>query len=113
VIFVGFNLTFFPQFILGIEGMPRRYFEYAPQFQFLNVLSSAGASILAAGYVLPLVYLTWSTLHGARAAGNPWGAKGLEWQTRSPPPVENFDVPPKIPERPYDYDPAAAEESRR
>ena len=113
VIFVGFNLTFFPQFILGIEGMPRRYFEYSPHFQLLNILSSAGASILAAGYVLPLIYLTWSVLHGARAADNPWGAMGLEWQTRSPPPVENFDAPPRIPERPYDYDPEEAEETRR
>jgi cytochrome c oxidase subunit 1 len=113
VIFVGFNLTFFPQFVLGIEGMPRRYFEYAPQFQFLNILSSAGASILAVGYALPLLYLTWSIRHGPHAGPNPWRARGLEWQTRSPPPVENFDLPPKVPRRPYDYDPEAAEAERR
>jgi cytochrome c oxidase subunit 1 len=111
--FTGFNLTFFPQFILGVEGMPRRYFEYSPHFQFLNILSSAGASILAVGYALPVLYLTWSMRHGPRAGGNPWGAEGLEWQTRSPPPVENFDVPPRIPRRPYDYDPEAAEKARR
>ena len=113
VIFIGFNLTFFPQFILGLEGMPRRYFEYAPQFQFLNILSSAGASILAAGYALPVLYLTWSIRHGPHVGRNPWGAKGLEWQTRSPPPVENFDVPLRIPERPYDYDPEAEEAKRK
>ena len=83
--FVGFNLTFFPQFILGYLGMPRRYHAYPPEFQVLNVLSSAGASILAAAYLLPLAYLIWSLLHGERAPANPWGATGLEWQTPSPP----------------------------
>ena len=114
VIFVGFNLTFFPQFILGYRGNAAALLTAMRRdFQLLNVLSSAGASILAAGYVLPLIYLTWSVLHGARAPDNPWGAKGLEWQTRSPPPVDNFDAPPRIPDRPYDYDPEAAEEIRR
>ncbi len=108
IIFVGFNLTFFPQFLLGAGGMPRRYHEYAPEFQLLNVLSSAGASILAAGYLLPLLYLPWSLRFGARASGNPWDARGLEWQTASPPPVENFETPPVVPERPYDYRPQAA-----
>ena len=102
-IFVGFNLTFFPQYLLGIEGMPRRYHVYPPEFQVLNVLSSAGATVLAAGYLLPFFYLAWSLGFGARAAANPWRAIGLEWQTRSPPPVENFDTPPQLPRRPYDY----------
>jgi len=111
VIFVGFNLTFFPQYVLGASGMPRRYHEYAPEFQLLNVLSSAGASILAVGYLLPLLYLPWSLRFGARASANPWDAKGLEWQTPSPPPVENFEAPPVVPERPYDYRPRAPAQS--
>src|SRR6201999_1401832 len=78
-IFAGFNLTFFPQFILGYLGMPRRYHAYAPEFQALNVLSTAGASILAIGYLLPLVYFLWSLRYGQPAGNNPWGATGLEW----------------------------------
>jgi cytochrome c oxidase subunit 1 len=101
--FVGFNLTFFPQFILGYLGMPRRYPEYPPEFQVWNVLSSAGASLLAFGYVLPLVYLLWSLRYGARAPANPWKAKGLEWETASPPPIENFHVTPVVTEEAYAY----------
>ena len=77
IIFLGFNLTFFPQFVLGYLGMPRRYHVYPPEFQVLNVMSTAGASILAVGYVLPLVYLIWSLRYGAVAGMNPWKAKGL------------------------------------
>src|SRR5213078_3569895 len=91
IIFAGFNLTFFPQFILGYLGMPRRYHVYAPEFQVLNVLSSAGASILAVGYLLPLVYLIWSWKYGKVAGPNPWGATGLEWTTASPPTRDNFE----------------------
>jgi cytochrome c oxidase subunit 1 len=105
VMFIGFNLTFFPQFILGYLGMPRRYFSYAPEFQVLNVLSSAGASILASAYLLPLAYLIWSLLYGARAPANPWGATGLEWQTPSPPPTVNFTQTPLVTEGPYAYPP--------
>ncbi len=105
VIFIGFNLTFAPQFILGYLGMPRRYHSYPPEFQVLNVLSSAGATILAAGYLLPLGYLTWSLFRGARAPANPWGATGLEWQTPSPPPTKNFAVTPVVTEPPYTYPP--------
>jgi cytochrome c oxidase subunit 1 len=103
MLFLGFNFTFFPQYLLGIAGMPRRYHEYPPQFQTLNVLSSAGAVILALGYLLPLVYLGWSLRHGARAPDNPWRATGLEWQTTSPPPVENFGVTPVVVREPYAY----------
>ncbi len=109
LVFVGFNLTFFPQFLLGLEGMPRRYHVYPPQFQFLNLFSSAGAGILAIGYLLPLGYFAWSLRRGAPAGPNPFGALGLEWQTRSPPPTHNFDVAPTLPTRMYDYDPRAAE----
>ncbi len=108
VIFLGFNLTFFPQFILGYLGMTRRYASYSPEFQVLNVLSSAGSVILAAGYLMPLGYLTWSLFRGERAPDNPWGATGLEWKTRSPPPKENFAVIPTVTEGPYNYPPPAA-----
>jgi cytochrome c oxidase subunit 1 len=104
-LFVGFNLTFFPQYLLGYEGMPRRYHTYPPEFQLLNVLSSAGAAVLAVGYLLPFGYLLWSWFRGAPAGDNPWRASGLEWQTRSPPPTENFDVPPDGGRDVYDYHP--------
>ncbi len=105
LIFFGFNLTFFPQFILGYLGMQRRYVAYPPEFQIWNVLSSAGASILAVGYVLPLFYLGWSLRRGPRAGANPWAATGLEWRTTSPPPPHNFDVTPTVTRPPYQYHP--------
>ena len=104
VIFVGFNLTFFPQFMLGYLGMPRRYAYYPPEFQVLNVMSSAGASILGIGYLIPLVYLVYSLRYGPVAGANPWGAKGLEWRTPSPPPTENFEVTPTVTEEAYAYE---------
>ena len=96
LVFLGFNFTFFPQYLLGIAGMPRRYYEYAPEFQMLHVLSSAGAVILALGYLLPLFYLGWSLRWGARAPANPWQATGLEWTVASPPPVDNFEHIPHV-----------------
>ncbi len=102
-VFFGFNLTFFPQFILGYLGITRRYATYAPEFQVLNVFSSAGASILAVAYVLPLFYFGWSLLYGRRAPANPWGATGLEWQTPSPPLKENFLSTPVVTTGPYNY----------
>jgi len=104
VIFVGFNLTFFPQFLLGYLGMPRRYHAYPEEFQVLNVLSSAGASVLGLGYLMPMIYLTWSMRYGPRASANPWGATGLEWKTPSPPPTENFDHVPIVTEEAYNYE---------
>jgi cytochrome c oxidase subunit 1 len=103
IIFIGFILTFMPQFVLGYQGMPRRYHVYAPEFQVLNVLSTAGASILAVGYALPLIYLLWSLKYGPKAGPNPWRATGLEWQTPSPPPPENFPVTPVVTHEPYEY----------
>ena len=103
LVFVGFNLTFFPQFVLGYLGMPRRYAFYPEEFQVLNVMSSAGASILGVGYLIPLIYLIWSLRYGPLAGPNPWGAKGLEWQTPSPPPTENFEETPIVTEEAYAY----------
>ncbi|MGD0694711.1 MAG: cytochrome c oxidase subunit I [Terriglobia bacterium] len=109
VIFIGFNLTFFPQYMLGYLGMPRRYAVYPAEFQVLNVMSSAGASILGVGYLIPLVYLFWSMRYGPVAGPNPWGAKGLEWTTPSPPPTFNFETTPVVTEEAYAY---ASEEAR-
>jgi cytochrome c oxidase subunit I len=103
VIFLGFNLTFFPQFLLGYLGMPRRYHMYPPEFQVLNVMSSAGASILAVGYLMPLVYFLWSLRYGQVAGPNPWGATGLEWEIDSPPPTHNFHGVPVVTDHAYAY----------
>jgi cytochrome c oxidase subunit I len=103
MVFVGFNLTFFPQFLLGYLGMPRRYHFYPEEFQVLNVMSSAGASILGVAYVIPLVYLLWSLRYSPVAGPNPWGASGLEWQTSSPPPTHNFAVTPVVTQEAYAY----------
>jgi cytochrome c oxidase subunit 1 len=104
IVFIGFNLTFFPQFILGYMGMPRRYHSYPPEFQILNVLSTAGATILAVGYLLPMCYFLWSMRYGKPAPANPWNAAGLEWQTHSPPPTFNFDEQPVVTWEAYNYD---------
>jgi cytochrome c oxidase subunit 1 len=105
VIFVGFNLTFFPQFVLGYLGMPRRYHVYPEEFQVLNVMSTAGASILGAGYLIPMAYFLFSLFFGKKV-DNPWDAKGLEWTVPSPPPPHNFDVVPTVDDLPYGYDQA-------
>ncbi len=103
IIFVGFNLTFFPQFILGYLGMPRRYASYPPEFQVLNIFSTAGASILAIGLIIPLIYLTYSIFFGAKAPANPWLLPGLEWRTASPPPTENFEETPIVTWEAYEF----------
>ncbi len=103
ILFIGFNLTFFPQFILGYLGMPRRYHAYPPEFQVLNVLSTAGATILAIGYLLPAMYLLWSLKYGKIAGANPWRAAGLEWKVQSPPLTINFPEIPIVTEEAYAY----------
>ncbi|MEO6390861.1 MAG: cbb3-type cytochrome c oxidase subunit I [Pyrinomonadaceae bacterium] len=107
IVFIGFNLTFFPQFILGYMGMPRRYAAYPPEettWQVLHILSSAGASVLALGFLIPACYLTWSMFYGKKAEANPWNLPGLEWQTASPPPTENFAVTPVVTHEAYDFE---------
>ena len=103
LVFVGFNLTFLPQFLLGWLGMPRRYHSYPEEWQVLNVMSTAGASILAAGFTMAIAYFCWSLFFGKPAGDNPWGAKGLEWEIASPPPPHNFDEVPIVTEEPYAY----------
>jgi cytochrome c oxidase subunit 1 len=108
LVFVGFNLTFFPQFVLGYLGMPRRYYSYPDEFQVLNVLSTAGSTVLGLGYVLTFSYLVYSLFRGAKAPANPWGAKGLEWEeASSPPPTFNFDKDIIVTEPAYDYRPGS------
>jgi cytochrome c oxidase subunit 1 len=104
IVFLGFNLTFFPQFVVGYLGMPRRYWQYPPEYQVYNVLSTAGASILAVGYLLPMVYLLWSLRYGKPAPDNPWQATGLEWRTPSPPPTFNFEETPVVTWEAYEYE---------
>ena len=101
--YFGFNMTFLPQFVAGYLGMPRRYHTYPAEFQVYNVMSSAGAAVLAAAYLLPLMYLTWSLFHGMRASNNPWGATGLEWAIESPPTTHNFHHTPRVVCGPYEY----------
>ncbi len=86
--------------------MPRRYHVYPPEFQVLNVLSSAGASVLAVGYLLPLIYLTYSIFAGAKSPADPWGTKGLEWEIPSPPPTENFGITPIVTHGTHQYAPS-------
>jgi cytochrome c oxidase subunit 1 len=110
LVFVGFNLTFLPQFIVGYLGMPRRYHAYPDEMQVLNVMSSAGASVLGLGYLLPVIYLIYSLKKGAVAGPNPFGASGLEWHTQSPPLTENFLEVPEVISEPYEYEHIVAKE---
>ena len=105
ITFVGFNLTFLPQFILGYLGMPRRYHYYyfAPEFQAYHIMSSAGASVLAVGLIMPVIYLLWSLKYGEPAGKNPFHAVGLEWTTQSPPPTTNFETTPVVTWEAYEY----------
>ena len=105
LVFVGFNLTFFPQFILGYMGMPRRYHSYPEEWAVLNVLSTAGSSVLGFGYLLPVIYLTWSLKYGKVVTErNPWGARGLEWELVDPvPDPHNFERTPIVTRPAYDY----------
>jgi cytochrome c oxidase subunit I len=103
-VFVGFNLTFVPQFLLGNAGMPRRYYSYPDQFHVLNVCSTLGAYLLGAVMVFTLGYLIVALFTGKRASANPWGSRGFEWRVASPPPTENFEAPLDPTIGCYDYD---------
>lgn len=103
-IFVGFNVTFFTQFILGAKGMPRRYYNYLDQFQPLHAFSSVGSWIMAVGFIIMGAYFVHSLFKGRKIGSNPWGGLTMEWETGSPPPTENFAQPPQVTHGPYDYD---------
>ncbi|QQS42925.1 MAG: cytochrome c oxidase subunit I [Acidobacteriota bacterium] len=103
LVFIGFNLTFFPQFILGYQGMPRRYAAYPEEFQVLNIFSTAGASVLGIGMILPVIYLVGSLINGKSAGPNPWLLPGLEWRTSSPPPTFNFEKTPVVTWEAYSF----------
>ncbi|MDR9415767.1 MAG: cytochrome c oxidase subunit I [Gracilimonas sp.] len=103
LIFVGFNLTFLPQFIMGSQGMPRRYYNYIDQFTIFHQTSTIGSYILGVGFLLIAYYLFISMIRGEKAPANPWGSRGLEWQATSPPDLHNFDHTPVIINGPYDY----------
>ena len=103
LVFIGFNLTFFPQFILGYLGMPRRYASYPEEWQVLNIFSTAGASVLGVGMLMPVLYLAHSLIWGKSAGDNPWMLPGLEWRTSSPPPTENFEKTPIVTWEAYEF----------
>lgn len=103
VVFIGFNLLFFPQFILGYMGMPRRYASYPEELQVLNIFSTAGASVLGVGFIMPVFYLVHSLFFGKKAADNPWLLPGLEWRTASPPITENFESTPIVTWEAYEF----------
>ena len=96
LVFIGFNVTFFPQFIMGYMGMPRRYYDYIPEYTPYHVISSIGSYIMAIGFLLTLFYLLHSLVRGKKAPANPWGGRSLEWQCPSPPPHDNFAVQPTV-----------------
>ncbi len=109
LVFIGFNMTFFTQFIMGSRGMPRRYYTYQEQFHQLHSFSTIGTWVLAAGFIIMAVYLFYAVAKGKVAGNNPWGALTLEWQTTSPPPHHNFERQPIAVHGPYDYDTVMAE----
>jgi cytochrome c oxidase subunit 1 len=96
IVFIGFNLTFFTQFMLGSHGMPRRYYDYQPEFQVYHVISTIGSYIMAVGFLMTAGYLIQSLISGAKAPANPWGGRSLEWQCASPPPHDNFKEQPRV-----------------
>lgn len=102
-VFIGFNVTFLPQFVLGKQGMPRRYHDYLPQYADLNMLSSIGSGLIGIGFLITFTYFVWSLFKGEKATQNPWGGKTLEWQLPSPPGEHNFAIVPEITAGPYEY----------
>jgi cytochrome c oxidase subunit 1 len=103
ILFIGFNMTFLPQFIMGSQGMPRRYFNYVEQFQTLHQYSTVGSWILGVGFIIIAIYLVISMRSKEKAPSNPWGSRTLEWMTSSPPTHHNFDYTPVVVHGPYDY----------
>ena len=103
LVFIGFNVTFFTQFIMGSLGMPRRYYNYLPQYAPYHLVSTVGSWIIALGFFITAAYLLASLFKPMDAPDNPWGGTTLEWQTSSPPPTENFEVTPVVTQEAYTY----------
>ncbi|QSV47016.1 cytochrome c oxidase subunit I [Geobacter benzoatilyticus] len=103
LMFTGFNILYFSMIVLGLEGMPRRYYDYLPEFAPLNLVSTIGSWILATGLMILLVNLFMGLRSGARAGSNPWGGATLEWSIPTPPPTENFADEPVVTHGPYDF----------
>ena len=103
LIFIGFNLTFLPQFVMGSQGMPRRYYNYIDQFTPFHQTSTIGSYVLGVAFLIILFYLVKSMINGKKAPSNPWNSRGLEWQATSPPDFHNFDHTPVVIHGPYDY----------
>lgn len=104
LVFLGFNMTFFVQFMMGTQGMPRRYHSYLPQFQIYHQISTWGSYLLGVGLFVALYALVHAIFKGPKAPQNPWGGKSLEWQTTTPPIEHNFEVQPVVEHGPYDFD---------
>jgi cytochrome c oxidase subunit 1 len=104
LLFAGFNLLYFTMFVMGLAGMPRRYFDYPERYFTAQVVSTAGGCVLAAGVIVILGNLLRALRRGPPAPENPWGGKTLEWRTASPPPPENFTEIPVVTDGPYAYD---------
>jgi cytochrome c oxidase subunit I len=102
LVFIGLNVTFFPQFIMGSRGMPRRYYNYLPEFEMFHKVSTVGAYILGIGFLMTAFYMIMSLKKGRIAPANPWGATTLEWTCSSPPPYYNFHTSPVVNRGPYD-----------
>ncbi len=103
LMFVGFNILYFTMQVLGMQGMPRRYYDYLPEFATLNLVATLGSWLLAVGLVVMLVNLFRGLFYGPPFAPNPWGGATLEWSTPSPPPTENFEEDPVVTHGPYDF----------
>ncbi|MBL9112724.1 MAG: cytochrome c oxidase subunit I [Myxococcales bacterium] len=110
LVFIGFNVTFMSQFVLGSRGMPRRYYDYLPEFEGLHRMSTMGSWILGVGFVILLYNFVQSLMSGKKAPRNPWGSAALEWQTTTPPPLYNFVKSPVVTRGPYEYHLATDEE---
>ena len=104
-VFMGFNTIFLPQFWMGAHGMPRRYYNYPPQFQLAHQISTVGSWIILVGFLIHLFALLWSLKYGPKAPNNPWGGKTLEWTVESPPTMHNFHEQPVVTAFPYEYKP--------
>lgn len=103
ILFFGFNMTFLPQFVMGSQGMPRRYYSYIEQFQTLHQYSTIGSWILGVGFIVVAIYLVRSLMSKEKAPSNPWGARSLEWMISSPPTHHNFEHTPVVLHGPYDF----------